>query len=116
MKRLAVALAAIAVLVGVVRAGDVTGRASRLHHHLVRTDAVRQHQRLHVPATAQHRRPGPVASDMAARGLTGVGNVILNRPKSASAVGGLSLHPGWDFGSLSQAQERFISPSLIIRT
>ena len=32
MKRLAVALAAIAMLVGVVRAGDVTGLASRLHH------------------------------------------------------------------------------------
>ena len=53
---------------------------------------------------------------MAARGLTGVGNVIVNRTQEAGlfcARDGLSLHPGWDRLSQRQVQGwRFISASL----
>jgi hypothetical protein len=116
MKRVAVALAAIAVLVGVVL--PATSQAAPPGFITIlfgRTQFVSSNGSScqPLPNTVDLNQ---VASDMAARGLTGVGNVIVNRTQETGlfcARDGLSLHPGWDWLSQRQAQGwRFISASL----
>jgi hypothetical protein len=116
VKRLAVALAAIAVLVGVVLPatsqaappGFITISFGRTQFVSINGSTCQP-----LPNTVDLDQ---VSSDMAARGLTGVGNVIVNRTKEAGlfcAKDGLSLHPGWDWLAQRQAQGwRFISASL----
>lgn len=116
MKRLAVALAAIAVLIGMVLPatsqaappGFITILFGRTQFVSINGSSCQP-----LPNTVDLNQ---VASDMAARGLTGVGNVIVNRTQETGlfcARDGLSLHPGWDWLSQRQAQGwRFISASL----
>ena len=96
MKRVAVALAAIAVLVGVVLpatsqaapAGFITILFGRTQFVSINGSSCQP-----LPNTVDLTQ---VASDMAARGLTGVGNVIVNRTQGTGlfcARNGLSLHP-----------------------
>lgn len=117
MKRIGIALGSLAVLVGLVL--PATSRAAAPPGFITISFGRTQFVSANGPAC----QPLPstvdldqVASDMAARGLTGVGNVIVHRTQESGlfcAKDGLSLHPGWDWLSQRQAQGwRFISASL----